>query len=124
MIRQKFKAAWFNALLLLIPNLIPCSLFITPVAVASSVPFIDQDFESRPNFALIRQIMTANCGRCHQNGNHRGGIQLDTEVEIERDAAVILTSIETGEMPISDRYWSQTREGKLVIQYLKSVLNG
>ena len=56
------------------------------------------------------------------NGHHRGGIQLNTELQVERDAEVILTSIETSDMPYMDPTWNQTPQGKLVIRYLKAKL--
>lgn len=75
-----------------------------------------------PPYEQVHRILTAACGKCHMNGHHRGGIQLNTELQVERDAEVILTSIETSDMPYMDPTWNQTAQGKLVIRYLKAKL--
>jgi hypothetical protein len=78
--------------------------------------------EPAPPYEQVHRILTAACGKCHMNGHHRGGIQLNTELQLERDAEVILTSIETSDMPYMDPTWNQTAQGKLVIRYLKAKL--
>ena len=78
--------------------------------------------EPAPPYEQVHRILTAACGKCHMNGHHRGGIQLNTEFQVERDAEVILASIESADMPYMDPTWNQTAQGKLVIRYLKVKL--
>lgn len=77
---------------------------------------------SAPPFPIVHRILKTACGRCHQDGHHRGGIQLNTPLQVNRDAALILQSIESGDMPYMDPTWNRTAEAQTVIRYLKAVL--
>jgi cytochrome c len=43
-----------------------------------------QDDASKPEFYVtrVKPIFDANCGRCHEGTNHRGGLNLDTRESI------------------------------------------
>ena len=75
-----------------------------------------------PPFPIVHRILKTACGRCHQDGHHRGGIQLNTPMQVNRDAGIILQSIESGSMPYMDPTWNKTAEAKTVIRYLKAVI--
>ncbi|MBM4250851.1 MAG: hypothetical protein FJ146_02670 [Deltaproteobacteria bacterium] len=77
---------------------------------------------SAPPFPTVHRILKTACGRCHQDGHHRGGIQLNTPLQVNRDAAIILQSIESGDMPYMDPTWNQTAQAQTVIRYLKAVI--
>jgi uncharacterized membrane protein len=105
------------------------SLFFTVALVGTSYQAMATTVEeteeaSAPTFPVVHRILKSACGRCHQDGNHRGGIQLNTPLQVNRDAALILQSIESGDMPYMDPTWYRTIQGQTVIRYLKAVIAG
>jgi mono/diheme cytochrome c family protein len=99
-----------------------CLLALEPSGF--SVTLDDPNEDSVPPFPVVHRIFKTACGRCHQDGHHRGGIQLNTPLQVNRDAAIILQSIESGDMPYMDPTWNKTVQAQTVIRYLKAVIAG
>ncbi len=95
---------------------------LTPTGISGTLD--DPNEDSVPPFPVVHRIFKTACGRCHQDGHHRGGIQLNTPLQVNRDATIILQSIESGDMPYMDPTWNKTVQAQTVIRYLKAVIAG
>ncbi len=68
------------------------------VAAQARQPATDNPFQVTPFSPVfyttrVRPILEANCARCHLNGNHRGGLNMDTRAAMlkgGRDGSVLV----------------------------------
>jgi cytochrome c len=65
------------------------------ISVSSSVPAVSAQSADSPAFYTqkVRPILMKNCGKCHFNMNHKGGLAMDTKALIMkggRDGVVIV----------------------------------
>jgi hypothetical protein len=95
----------------------------TPAASAPS-PDLQAAFQSK-----IVPLLTQNCYECHGNGNHRGGIALDSfktvaDVESHRDQwQEVLKDVTSGDMPLANAKHQPTpAERKTITEWIERDL--
>ncbi len=60
------------------------AIALCTLGLATQPPAGPQDDPARPEFyvAHVKPIFDQNCARCHLNGNHRGGFNMDTRANL------------------------------------------
>lgn len=94
----------------------------TPPSPAPSAPRPTEPVEPGSiSYQEVAPVIAEACGHCHQGGRHKGGIALDDEAALRRNAGAIADSIHSGRMPPRDPQWRDSADGKTVITYLQSL---
>ncbi len=94
------------------------ALILVPLARATPTPSPDSGAH---DYAQVAAIISQNCGGCHTEGGHKGGVRLDTEPDLLASGAEVLATIQTGRMPPRDPDFADSPAGQAVIAYLQAT---
>jgi len=92
----------------------------TPPAPTPPAPTPPAGPLSTSDFGDVIAIISSNCGSCHMNGRHKGGISLDSEQDVLGNGRSVLGSIQSGRMPPRGQGFASSPEGQKLVAYLRT----